>query len=547
MMQPPLLEEKEGMGATAMPQNGQADGIAGSNSTPDIQTAGKQEPVLVDATPAPQPATSPDGSTESWSIWSSGQKKAIIMAASFASLLSPLSGQIYFPALDAIARDLHVTDSMVNLSITTFLVFQAIAPTFTAQLSDTAGRRPLYLVCFTLYMAANIGLGAQNSYAALLALRCFQSAGSSGMAALSNAVATDITTPGERGSYISYAAAIPMLGPTLGPIIGGLLSQFAGWHSVFWFLLALTGAVAIPMAIFFPETCRRIVGDGSVPPPKWNRCYTNVRIERRAVQEGRQVPYEKRDELAAARRIRFPNPFATILLLLQRECGYALLYSALLGTSFYSILALIPSQFHRIYHFNELQISLCYIPFGVGSLIAAFNRGRMLDANFSRHARRLGIAVTKNRQTDLAGFPIERARLEIALPTIVLGSACIVGFGWTLHFETNLAGPLVFLFVISFCLSASLNCVACLMLDLYPGRAGTVTASNNLTRCLLGAGATAAVVPMINGIGVGWAASLFALINIGALPLLFYVMKQGPSWRAETVRKKQEKENATAV
>ena len=48
--------------------------------------------------------------------------KAIIFAASFASLLSPLSGQIYFPALNSVAGNLHVSDSLVNLSITTYLV-----------------------------------------------------------------------------------------------------------------------------------------------------------------------------------------------------------------------------------------------------------------------------------------------------------------------------------------------------------------------------------------------------------------------------------------
>ena len=57
-----------------------------------------------------------------WSIWSPRQKKFIVLAASCASLLSPLSSQIYFPALDAIATDLRVSNSLVNLSITTYLV-----------------------------------------------------------------------------------------------------------------------------------------------------------------------------------------------------------------------------------------------------------------------------------------------------------------------------------------------------------------------------------------------------------------------------------------
>lgn len=206
------------MEAQSKAEEGVADEMAVSH---DDGSNAKGVPAATDAEPVFVPererlAEEASGNANApWTIWSSKQRKFIILTASFASLLSPLSGQIYFPALDTIAKDLHVTNSLVNLSITTYLIFQAIAPTFTAQLSDSLGRRPLYIVCFVLYMAANIGLGAQNSYAALLVLRCFQSAGSSGTVALSNAVATDITTPADRGRYIAYAAAIPMLGPTL--------------------------------------------------------------------------------------------------------------------------------------------------------------------------------------------------------------------------------------------------------------------------------------------------------------------------------------------
>lgn len=152
-----------------------------------------------------------DEHEEAWSVWSTRGKKTIVFSASFASLLAPLASNIYFPALEPIARDLNVSNTLVNVSISTFIILQGIAPTFSAQLSDSAGRRPIYLVCLTLFLAANIGLGAQNSYAALLTLRCFQSAGSSGIAALSGAIAADIATPAERGTYVSFASALPML------------------------------------------------------------------------------------------------------------------------------------------------------------------------------------------------------------------------------------------------------------------------------------------------------------------------------------------------
>jgi len=415
---------------------------------------------------------------------------------------------------------------------------QGLAPTFVGEFSDNAGRRPAYLICAIIYIAANIGLALQNSYPALMVLRCMQSAGSSGTVALANAVVADIVTPSERGIYIAYTSVAPQVGPTLGPIIGGLLAQYVDWHFIFWFLVIVAAVVFIPIAFFLPETCRKIVGDGSIPPPKWHWSITNTIHVRRAIMEGKPIPWDQRDELAQNRRLRFPNPFAVLALLIQKECGLPLLFIALVCCGLYSTVALIPSQFGRIYGFNELQISLCYIPFGCGCMIAAFVRGYMIDSRFRYHAKRLGVPVVRNRKTDLTNFPIERARIEVALPTLFLGSACIIGFGWTLQSETNLAGPLILLFVIGFCVSATMNSIAVLMIDIYPGRAGTVTAANNLLRCWLGSGATALVVPMIDAMGIGWTCSFFGLIVALFSPILWYIMNRGPQWRRETAEKK---------
>jgi sugar phosphate permease len=202
--------ERENADGTLSSLPTQQDITATSATMADQRITEKDGPVTASIAPNVAPLTS-IGDEEVWSIYSTRGKRVIIFSASFASLLSPLSSQIYFPALEPIAKDLRVSNTLVNLSISTYIILQGIAPTFSAQLSDTAGRRPVYLVCLVLFLAANIGLGAQNSYAALLTLRCFQSAGSSGIAALSGAIAADVATPAERGSYVSFASALPML------------------------------------------------------------------------------------------------------------------------------------------------------------------------------------------------------------------------------------------------------------------------------------------------------------------------------------------------
>lgn len=59
---------------------------------------------------------------EAYSVFSVGQKKLIILTGSLAGFFSPLSSSIYFPALNTIANDLHVSSTQINLSVTTYLV-----------------------------------------------------------------------------------------------------------------------------------------------------------------------------------------------------------------------------------------------------------------------------------------------------------------------------------------------------------------------------------------------------------------------------------------
>ena len=434
------------------------------------------------------------------------------------------------------------------LHILTFCqIMQGLAPAFVGGFSDSSGRRPTYVICLIIYVAANVGLGIQNSYVALMVLRCLQSAGGSGTVALGTAVASDMVTSQERGAYVSYLSVAPQAGISFGPIIGGLLGQYLGWHSVFWFLLICAGVAFVPIALFLPETCRNVVDDGSVPPPKWSRCYTNSKIEKRRVAEGQSIPYDKRDELARKRKLRFPNPLQTLKIVCTKEAGFALGYIGIVCCGAYSTNALIPSQFGTIYGFNQIQIALCYLPLGVGTMLAGFVRGRIIDARYRYHAKRLGLPLGFNRRVDLSNFPIERARLEVAIPLLALSSACIIGFGWMLQYKVNLSGPLIFLFIIGFCTSASLNTVSVLLVDLYPGRAGSASAANNLVRCWLGAGAVSGVVPLINKVGIGWATTFLGLLIVVFCPILWYIMQNGPKWRRATKERKERQEAKRAA
>ncbi|KIV77876.1 hypothetical protein PV11_09654 [Exophiala sideris] len=475
-----------------------------------------------------QPSTPP---TKQYSVFSNNEKRIIIAAGSLAGFFSPLTGAIYFPALNTISQALNVSGSKINLTVTTYLVLQGAAPMVIAGFSDSMGRRPAYVLCFTIYIFANLGLGLQNSYAALLILRCIQSAGSSGTIALANGLVGDTVTSEQRGEFIAFASLGGLLGPSLSPIIGGLISQNLDWHWIFWFLLILSGVFCVPLFLFLPETCRKIVGDGSIPPPPLNWSVTDVIRHRKRHQRGEIVDADEQAALRKNYRFRFPNPLPTLMLCADLESLIILVAVGLNLACFYAISTGAASSFSEAYGFNNIQVGLCFIPIGVGGIVAAFTTGRMVDWNYRRHARKHGITIEKGVRQDLSDFPIERARIEIALPLLMSNGLFVIGYGWTLDHKVNLAGPVIFLFLLGFSSIASYQALNVLMTDIWPGKAASATAASNLIRCELVAAASAAIDPMSVAMGRGWAYTTLALIYMCFAPTLVILMRRGIEMR----------------
>lgn len=166
-------------------------------------------------------------------------------------------------------------------------------------------------------------------------------------------------------------------------------------------------------------------------------------------------------------------------------------------------------------------------------MISAFTTGKLIDWNYRRHAKRLDFPLVKNRQTDLANFPVELARMQICLPLLVIGAIAVVAYGWILTQRVSLAAPIIMLFIFGYTLIAGSQALNVLMVDLWPTQPAAATAASNVTRCLLGAAASAAIGPMSQAMGYGWSytvlAALFLVSSIGPLASMRYGMR----WRAQ--------------
>lgn len=305
-----------------------------------------------------------------YTIFTKPQKLRIVLLVALASVYSPLSSFIYYPALTAVANDLHTTLSKVNLTITSYMIVSGVAPMILGSIADHLGRRPVYLLMFFMYVVANVGLALQTSYPALLLLRMLQSAGGSATIGIGYGVVGDIAESSERGAYMGILGCGPNVAPGLGPVLGGVLAQKAGWRWVFGFLAISGGLSLVLIAVVLPETARNIVGNGSRAAVGLNKRIPMLWQEKNnTLSRGRQTGAS--EDVPQFVKLKIPNLIGSISILLCKDTAPVVVVIAVFYTAYSCLQASLSSLFINIYGYRELEAGLIYIPFGVGCFIAS--------------------------------------------------------------------------------------------------------------------------------------------------------------------------------
>jgi len=191
-------------------------------------------------------------------------------------------------------------------------------------MSDNGGRRLSFIVPYTIFIVANIGLALQTKYATLLVLRMVQAIGSRASIVPTIKVVADIATSAERGKHMGYATASIFFGPAFGHTIGGILTQYPGWRSIFWFLAIYGGVLLMIFVFFFPETCRNMVGNGSIPAKGINQLVLSY-LQHQSLARHSNLEGEGLSPIARNRKIIFPNPLTTLRILGEKDSYIVLL------------------------------------------------------------------------------------------------------------------------------------------------------------------------------------------------------------------------------
>src|SRR5689334_23444690 len=168
----------------------------------------------------------------------------VAFAAIVLSMIPAVLDQtILATALPVIATDLGSL-SDVSWVVSAYVVAAAAATPLWGKLGDRHGRKRLLEAALVAFVATSALCSAATDISQLIVLRAVQGAAAGGLMTLAMAVVGDLVAPRERGRYQGYIAATFATATVVGPLLGGLILDHAGWRWVFYINLPV-GLVAL--------------------------------------------------------------------------------------------------------------------------------------------------------------------------------------------------------------------------------------------------------------------------------------------------------------
>jgi EmrB/QacA subfamily drug resistance transporter len=171
--------------------------------------------------------------------------RAIMLGIMLAMFLSALEQTIVAPALATIGRTLGDVENL-SWVVTAYLLANTVATPLFGKLSDIHGRRRLMLCAIIIFIVGSVACALAPNMPALIAARALQGIGGGGILPIAHTIIGDMVTPRERPRYQSYTSIMFMAASIIGPVVGGVLTDYVHWTMIFWINLPM-GLLALWM------------------------------------------------------------------------------------------------------------------------------------------------------------------------------------------------------------------------------------------------------------------------------------------------------------
>ena len=367
------------------------------------------------------------------------RRMLVTVCAMSATIMQALDTTIANVALPYMQGSLSASLDQINWVLTSYIVASAILTAPIGWVADRFGRKKLFIVCAAGFTVASVMCALSQNLTEMVLSRLLQGAFGAALVPLSQTVLLDAYPVEQRGSAMAIWGIGVMLGPIMGPTLGGWLTDNYSWHWVFLINLPIGIITVIGLSIFMDETEKRegmrfdwfgfmalAIGIGAM----------QLMLDRGEDQGwfgSSEIIIELIISVAGfyyffAHSLTTAAPFVRFELFKDRNFVGGCIFMVVLGVVLFGTMALITPYMQNLLGYPILTAGFLLGARGVGTLFGMLLVGRLLKITEARNLVCVGLLLTAGSLYQMTGFTTDTTANTI----VVLG--VIQGFGLGLVF-----------------------------------------------------------------------------------------------------------------
>ena len=325
-----------------------------------------------------------------------------------ATIMQALDTTIANVALPHMQGALQSSQDQISWVLTSYIVAAAIATPLTGWLCSALGRRRVFLIAVAGFTVASALCGMADNILEIVAARLLQGLFGAALVPLSQAVLLDINPKEKIGQAMAIWGAGIMIGPILGPMLGGWLTENASWRWVFYINLPVGVLAFYGIARYLPES-----RPGGIKLDIFGFVTLSLTIGllQMFLDRGEQLDWFDSTEIkleAIGCLIAFAffvaHTFTAIgtsffdrRLLKDRNFVTGLLFAFIVGLVLYATMALLPTLLQGLLGYPVVYTGMTMAPRGIGTMVAMLMVGRLLHFIDARAIMALGLHAHGHR------------------------------------------------------------------------------------------------------------------------------------------------------
>jgi DHA2 family multidrug resistance protein len=360
-------------------------------------------------------------------------RPAVTLCVILAVVMQALDTTIANVALPYMQGSVSASADQINWVLTSYIVAAAIMTPPSGFLANRFGRRRVLMTAVVGFVMASVLCGIAQSLVQIVAFRLLQGFFGAALVPLGQSVLLDIYTAEERGSAMAVFGVSVMVGPVLGPVIGGWLTDHYSWRWVFYINVPLGVLAFAGISFFLRETTTSAaakldwLGFGSLS--------LAIAAMQVFLDRGAQLDWFSSTEIlieavvcASALYIFLvhtftaENSFVNPRLFLDRNFSVGMLFIFIVGITYLASLALLTPYLQTLMGYPVVTAGIVMGPRGLGTMVCMFLAGRLIGRIDTRLLLMTGLLLTAWAMYDMTGWNPDVSQWTIAVTGFIQGA-----------------------------------------------------------------------------------------------------------------------------